>query len=422
NRAVRQDHIRFNKDISSLGSSSDDDNAININTQLEFNACISYNYIKKQLSFGYRVPGSIGHEQAGDWIKATLGDFTDTILIHNFVVSKGGDSAGISCQNIIGVLNPDKKNIIIFGAHWDSRAVSEKDTVNRSEPFPAANDGGSGVAVLMELARVLYPIRVQINAQVWFMFIDAEDQGYSRDMYGIYGWDWCEGSRAFVDDMDLFVNKSQGQSVSLFFLLDMVGGTSLQFIKETHSNENLRQKVFEIGQDLGYSYQFPESPKSMSIIDDHVYFANKGIPTIDLIIDFVYGKWTYHHTHQDNLEHIDIKSLNCTGRTVESFIKTYYLNKTSSQLVEWDNSQGRNGISQILGQLLYALLIIGGGLGLGILGISLIRVKHMREIKRDLNQGASNIKQNKEGLDKEGLDKEGLDKEGLDKEGLDKEG
>lgn len=290
---------------------------------LKFNATNAYDHIIKQLNFGFRVPGYSAHNECANWIRAELQENVDEITTHIFIIHKPTQPA-YACQNILGVLNPNKTEIVIFGAHWDSRAVAEKDSVNRYSPIPGANDGASGVAVLLELARVLNQIKISINAQIWFLFLDAEDQGRSAGIYGIQGWSWCEGSMAFNHQLDEFYN-SENESIECFILLDMVGGTNLQFIDESQSTDRLLNALFSEGQNLGYLSQFPLNPKVNTITDDHVYFLQNGIPSADLIIDFINGDWSYHHTHSDNLANIDPNSLNVTGRTLESFIKTYYI-------------------------------------------------------------------------------------------------
>lgn len=300
---------------------------------LFFNETTAYNFIETQLSFGPRVPGTLSHDECADWIRDELVDMTDYIMTHNFSIQKYSEPS-YQCQNILGKINPTRENIVIFGAHWDSRNVAEKDTENQSMPIPGANDGGSGVAVLLELARVLYAFKDELDCQIWFLFIDAEDQGYSRGMYGLEGWFWVEGSLAFVNEIDNFYNSSI-EIFECFILLDMVGGTNLQFIKESRSHEALHDSIFDEGVKLGYYEAFPSRPKVMAITDDHVAFDAFGIPVIDLIIDFVEGDWIYHHTHSDNLSNIDRESLLITGLTLESFMKTYY---TLNQNKDWRNT------------------------------------------------------------------------------------
>jgi len=289
---------------------------------LDFDENNAYNHISTQLDFGFRVPGTTAHNNCADWITEQIQIHAEEVVNHKFSIQIGSNPK-YYCQNILGKINPEKKKIVILGAHWDSRNVAEKDSFNQSQPIPGANDGGSGVGVLIELARVLSLYKDNLDCQIWFLFIDAEDQGYSYGMYGLEFWDWSEGSRFFVDDIDDFYD-SNSETIDSFILLDMVGGTDLQFIREANSDTRLHNRIFSEGQKLGYSSAFPENPTIMSIIDDHIAFKDAGIPVIDLIIDFVNGEWEYHHTHSDNLDNIDPESLKITGQTIESYIRNYY--------------------------------------------------------------------------------------------------
>ncbi len=288
-----------------------------IHLPIEFNATQAYEDVRTQLEFGYRVPGTMEHNACADWMRDELQPVTDIVVTHNFSLPISGKDP-IHCQNILGKLNTNQTNIVILAAHWDSRAIAEKDTVNTSDPIPGANDGASGVAVILELARVFYQNREEFDSQIWFLLFDAEDQGSG----GIEGWYWAEGANAFSEDLDEFYNTTT-ETFSFFILLDMVGGKNLKFMDETNSNNELQDAVFQEGRELGYLTEFPKNPIKRRIIDDHIYFTNK-MPTLDLIIDFIAGPWTYHHTHQDNLENIDINSLKATGSTIESFIYSYH--------------------------------------------------------------------------------------------------
>ncbi|MHA1729206.1 MAG: M28 family peptidase [Promethearchaeota archaeon] len=293
--------------------------------ELQFNSSNAYKHIVSQLDFGFRVPGFAAHEQCADWIRSQMQNKTDQTLTQNFSVHD------INCQNVLGKLNTDKQEIVIFGAHWDSRAIAEKDPVveNKTTPIPGANDGGSGVAVLIEFARILYDIKEDLNVQIWFLFIDAEDQGSG----GMTDWSWCEGSKAFTAEIEDYYS-TKNDTVDCFILLDMVGGTNLIFIDETKSTNSLQESIFTEGRNLGYSSAFPTNPKLMGITDDHVPFLNLGISSVDLIIDFVSGPWIHHHKHSDNLANIDINSLEITGRTVESWVKNHY---TNTVLPSWED-------------------------------------------------------------------------------------
>ncbi|MHA1267427.1 MAG: M28 family peptidase [Candidatus Helarchaeota archaeon] len=317
---------------------------------LQFNATRAYSYIDTQLKFGFRVPGTPAHDVCASWINQTLRTHLDEVLVQDFTIQKLGQPA-YYCQNLLGKLNANQSQIIILAAHWDSRAVAEKDSFNKTEPIPGANDGGSGVAVLLELARVLNQVKEELTAQIWFLFLDAEDQGESYGMYGLEGWQWSEGALAFNQALGTFYD-SRNETINSLILLDMVGGTSLCFIDEAHSTNTLQQALFAEGQRLGYTNQFPFNPKSMTITDDHVPFLENGIPAVDLIIDFVNGPWSHHHKHSDNLANIDLMSLNITGRTIESFIRVL---TNDGELPDWGDPLNND----LWGQWFWPLLLVG---------------------------------------------------------------
>ncbi len=289
---------------------------------LIFNESNAYNHISSQLDFGFRVPGTTAHNNCADWIVDQMQTYADEVFVHDFSIQKESQP-NYYCQNILGKINTNKTKIVILGAHWDSRNVAEKDTYNQSQPIPGANDGGSGVAVLIELSRVLSLYKDNLDCQIWFLFLDAEDQGYSLGMYGLEFWDWCEGSMKFVDDIEEFYD-SKSEKINSFILLDMVGGTDLIFTRETNSDLILHNRIFREGRKLGYSSAFPLNPTEISVIDDHIAFKDYGIPAVDLIIDFMNGEWNYHHTHSDNLDNIDSESLKIIGQTIESYMKSHY--------------------------------------------------------------------------------------------------
>ncbi|MBY9002239.1 MAG: M28 family peptidase, partial [Candidatus Heimdallarchaeota archaeon] len=186
---------------------------------------------------------------------------------------------------------------------------------------------------------------------------DAEDQGYTNGMYGIQDWNYVEGAPVFVEEIDNFYD-SFSEQFECFILLDMVGGANLTFIKESRSDEVLHESIFREGQNLGYNDSFPISPKVMSINDDHIPFKSLNIPVIDLIINFLTGDWAYHHTKSDDLSNIDPKSLKITGRTIESFIKTYFSINSSQTWNRDDNGFPIWGYSLIGVAIIVAVTVI----------------------------------------------------------------
>jgi Zn-dependent M28 family amino/carboxypeptidase len=260
-------------------------------------------------------------------------DSNFTYSLHNFTVQS------TACQNVLFKLNENKSNIVILGAHYDSRARATKDLINTSAPVPGANDGASGSAVLIELARAFYAMRENLSCQIWFLFFDAEDQGKDLE-HGISEWKWCEGSQKFVSDINEFYNTEK-ESFEGMILLDMVGGVNLKFINEQHSTSSLLYELFAIGRSLGYTNEFPKNAISQAVFDDHVAFLDYNIPSADLIIKFWdrNPEWPYHHTTKDNITYISKNSLEATGKTVEQFIYNNYINNTYQGNYPWNQDQ-----------------------------------------------------------------------------------
>lgn len=290
-----------------------------------YNESLAYANVETQVNFGPRVPGSNASSECVDWIVDTMSDLSPT-LTFSFNITKSGTS--IPCVNIITKMNPGHENILIFASHFDSRAVAEKDPSEelQSLPIDGANDGASGVAVMMEMARILAQSEVNWDYEIWFVFFDAEDQGPNR-LSGFENWDWCEGSQLMAEEMndspELYFSANQSLStIKSFILFDMVGGPNLSFIHESHSSPELFDQFFHVGLHLGYQDTFPLDAPTSSITDDHVPFAQKGVPTLDLIIKFwdTANGWPYHHTHGDTLEHISAESLKITGKTALFFL------------------------------------------------------------------------------------------------------
>ncbi len=278
--------------------------------------------MQDQLDIGFRIPGTPERVNCANYFISKFKEINSnfTYVLYNFTLDF------IDCQNLLFKLNEDNSNIVILGAHYDSRAKATKDpiTANRDQPVPGGNDGASGCAVLIELAKRLYSERNNLTCQIWFLFFDAEDQG-KDNAYGIDKWKWCEGSQRFVSDINHFYDSGV-ENIECMILLDMVGGENLQFINEQYSTSSLLDELFIIGRQLGYVNQFPSNPESALITDDHRAFVSAKIPSADLIINFWDNpSWPYHHTTEDDLSHISNTSLEITGKTVEQFIYNNYI-------------------------------------------------------------------------------------------------
>ena len=345
----------------------------NINVDLEFDRDDAYYYLKDQLDIGYRIPGTQAREDCANYFISEFqkidSDFSYTV--HNFTIHS------TDCQNVLFKMNEEKSNIVILGAHYDSRAEATKE--GSTDPVPGANDGASGCAVLLELADVLYNHKQDFDCQIWFLFFDAEDQGDDGSGEAMPGWVFIEGSEEFVDDIDTFYDSGI-EDFDCMILLDMVGGDNLKFIKELNSNQLLLSELFSIGRALGYNQEFPINYAPEDITDDHVPFKDYGIPTADLIIKFwdTPTEWPYHHTTEDDISHISRHSLEVTGKTIEQFIYNNYYTKSNNYQgnFPWDSNQ--NVLNAILFIGILSAIIIGT-----IIALYLIRrntLKQLREI------------------------------------------
>lgn len=257
-----------------------------------FNGDRAYADVLTQVSMGSRSPGTTGHVQIREWMRAELESAGWIVEIHQT------EKLGQPIYNIIAKRN-DESPQIILGAHYDTRFFADNDPnpENHSLPVPGANDGASGVAVLLELARTL----PEDTVPVWLVFFDAEDNGR------ITGWDWILGSRAFVEEID--VNP---QAV---VIVDMIGDADLNIHLEKNSDKTIRAEIWSTAERLGYGDVFINSEK-FSMLDDHTPFLEAGIPAVD-IIDFDYPYW---HTIEDTPDKVSGESLLAVGDTLWHWI------------------------------------------------------------------------------------------------------
>ena len=259
---------------------------------VSFDGQRAYADVQTQVAFGPRSPGTDGHAQIVAWMRAELESAGWQVEVQE------SEALGHPVQNIVAKRG-DASPQIILGAHYDSRmfADNDPDPANRTQPVPAANDGASGVAVLLELARTL----PKDSVPTWLVFFDAEDNGR------IEGWDWILGSREFVKN-----NVLQPRAV---VVIDMIGDADLNIYKERNSNAGLTDEIWGVANSLGYEKQFIAEYK-YSMEDDHTPFLEAGIPAVD-IIDFDYPYW---HTISDTPDKVSAESLEAVGKTLWTWI------------------------------------------------------------------------------------------------------
>ncbi len=282
----------------------------------DFKADSAYLYIAKQVSFGPRIPGSKSQLETAKYLAGFMQQYADTVIVQDFS-AKNWEGRLLKGKNIISVFGKDKPQRILLAAHWDSRPVADHDPdpKNRNKPIHGANDGASGVAVLMELARIMQQQAPKKGIDI--IFFDLEDVGTPEGMTSEVEDTWCLGSQYWAQNPHTRFYKAQ-----YGILLDMVGGRNPHFTKEATSMyyaSDVMNRVWDIAYAMGYANIFVNETTG-GMIDDHLY-VNKitGIPMIDIIhydphtsSRFV-PQW---HTLEDNLEHIEKSTLQIVGDVV----------------------------------------------------------------------------------------------------------
>jgi Zn-dependent M28 family amino/carboxypeptidase len=266
-----------------------------------FDGTSAFDYLTGQCDFGPRPPGSENLSQCRTYIAETLESFNWTVSIQNFTYRE------TECANIVATWSDSTDSPIILGAHYDTRPNATSDhPSNRSLPILGANDGASGTAVLMELARILPEAD---RSKVELVFFDAEDSG------GLNGWDWIQGSIYYVSQL----SAARKNTIEAMVLADLVGDPNLYLPKESSSTDSLQDVLWSIAADLGYGSTFVNNAGS-SVIDDHRPFLDAGIPAVDIIQVPFPSTW---HTLEDTPENCSPDSLEKVGRVIEVFVVEY---------------------------------------------------------------------------------------------------
>jgi len=256
--------------------------------------------LKKQCDFGPRPVGSEAHKKTRDFLMEQMRQYADKTVAQDFTYK------GLPLTNIIGVFNPDAKKQILLCAHWDTRprADQEIDPVKKRQPILGASDGASGVAVLLELARMFKAQKPDVG--IVMVLLDGEDYGYFERNEGV-----LLGAKYFA-------GNHQGYNIDYGILLDMVGDKNQDIYREENSQRfapGTNEKFFRAARDLGYGKYLIDDVKT-NVEDDHTPLNAVGIPTID-IIDFNYGPW---HTLDDTPAQCSAESLKRVGETTAEVV------------------------------------------------------------------------------------------------------
>ncbi len=252
----------------------------------------AYEDVVAQVRLGPRLPGSEASREAIAYAAAALRDAGWK------VEQQGFDYEGVHLVNLFA--RKGKGPLAIIGAHYDSRARADRDTVTPGAPVPGANDGASGVAVLLELGRTLDA--AQMRHEVWLVLFDGEDQG------GLNGWPWSVGARHFA--------AALSREPEFTIVVDMVGDEDQRFVWERSSTSSLNERIWLTAARLGYGASFVPEP-GQEILDDHTPFLERGWPAVD-IIDLDYPYW---HKTADTEDKVSPLSLERVGRVLESLLE-----------------------------------------------------------------------------------------------------
>lgn len=270
-----------------------------------FNADHAWSYLRQQVDFGFRVPGTSAHLSCRRLLESELGKYCDEVELQEFYRQLPPDLDNVKMWNIIGRFKPDAERRILLAAHWDTRPTADMNPPGqRDQPIAGANDGASGVAVLLELARVFSEHEPPVGVDI--LLTDGEDYG--------------PGFTTMFMGADYFANKLTINDVRAYnygILLDMIGDKDLNIKPENNSEGvagRLYAAAYEYSQALGYSGF--KARGSNDIVDDHLPLINRGMRVYDFI-DFDYPYW---HTTEDTVDKCSRRSLENVGRVLENMV------------------------------------------------------------------------------------------------------
>jgi len=281
-----------------------------------FSGDSAYMFTDKQVKFGPRVPNSTAHTRCDDYLVAELKRLGCNVVEQKFVATHY-DGRKLNARNIIGSINPTAAKRILLASHWDSRPVADEDPTNKMGAIDGANDGASGVGVLLELARVIQQAAQKPTVGVDFIFFDVEDGGNSavaKDKFTGF----CLGSQYWAANKHI-----PGYSAYYGVLLDMVGAKGATFPRESFSNQyagEVTRNLWNLASQLGYSSYFIQQDGA-AITDDHLPVNETAkIPMVDIIHlqmnnpqKTFFDDW---HTHEDDMRNIDSNTLKAVGQTL----------------------------------------------------------------------------------------------------------
>jgi glutaminyl-peptide cyclotransferase len=271
-------------------------------SDLAFDGDSAYNFVLDQVALGPRPTGSEAGWATGEYIIRQLASMGWEVIEHPFTYSE------VKGRNIIGKRGTGP--VAMLGAHYDTRPYADHNPESeRDQWILGANDGGSGVAVLLELARILEVEKTE--HEIWLAFFDAEDRG------NLDGWPFSVGATVLAQALSQSELPELPQTPEFVIVVDMVGDDNQQLHYEGFSDPQLNERLWMLARSLGYESYFIPAVKHW-MIDDHRPFLDVGMPAID-IIDFDYPYW---HTTEDTGDKVDPASLERVGQVLELFLET----------------------------------------------------------------------------------------------------
>lgn len=276
--------------------------------QTAFSGETALGYVKTQVDFGPRIPGSPAHQKAGDWIVAQMKQRADTVIEQRWThVTASGDT--LPLRNILARFRPDAAERVLYVTHWDTRPISDEasDPKERAVPVPGANDGASGVALFLALGDVLRTTPPTVGVDL--LFVDGEDFG----QFVPKQVDVLLGSKYFAQHL-----PSPDYRPLYGVLWDMIGDRDLEIYQEAWSAQRapeVVQLVWRKADDLGYSRYFIPAV-DQAITDDHIPLLDAGLHVID-VIDI---RYPYHHTPQDTFDKVSAASLQIVGDVATALV------------------------------------------------------------------------------------------------------
>jgi len=268
----------------------------------EFNAQNAFQHLEQQCEFGPRVPGTAAHSSCRDYLETTLRKYAERVTQQPFNMTIEPGKSPVTCYNIIANFYSAKMRRILLCAHWDTRPWADRDPdpANHNKPVPGASDGASGVAVLLEIARIIKIVPPKYGVDI--VLFDAED-------FGTYGQNdtWALGSKQFAR------NTVKGYQPEFAILLDLIGDADQQLYIEQNSYRYARKivdRIWNMAEQMGIPEFIPEV--KFDVYDDHLNLLEIGIPAVD-IIDFDYQYW---HTVEDTPDKCSPQSLDNVGKVV----------------------------------------------------------------------------------------------------------